>query len=275
VKPPLPTISAFVLAKNEERQIGECLETLSFADEIVVVDDESSDRTAEIAVAHDARLLRRRLDTFVSQRNFALAHCTGDWVVWVDADERATEELRDELLERLRTPGGAVGFRVPVKSYFLGRWVRGCGYYPNYRLRVFQRAGAAFHGSTYDRMRLEGAVGTLRCALSHHPYTSIWHYAAKVDRYSTMAAEEKRLAGKRATIADLTLRPLLIFLRHYLLQHGFLDGAAGFIISVMSAHYAFLKYAKLFYLRRPEPPDQLPSRRAGVPNGAPGPAGGS
>jgi glycosyltransferase involved in cell wall biosynthesis len=245
-----PRISALVLSKDVEEKLPACLQTLEWVDELVVVDDESRDATRTIAESAGARVLVRRLESFARQRNAGLALCTGEWVLVVDADERVTPELRDEIAAVLAAPGARVGFRVPRRNHLAGRWVRGCGWYPDYVVRLFRREGVRYVATVHERPLLAGPLGTLRRPLLHFTYDSLAEYAAKMDRYSTMAAAERRAAGRRARLVDLLLRPPLVFVKCYLLRLGVLDGEDGLVIAAMSAHYTFQKYAKLRALAR-------------------------
>ena len=240
-----PRLSALVLSKNVEEKLPDCLASLACVDEIVVVDDESSDATRAIAERAGARVLVRRLEGFAEQRNAGLLLCSGEWVLVVDADERVTPALRAEIAKAIAEPGERVGFRLPRRNHLMGRWMRGCGWYPDYVVRLFRRVGARYVGNVHERPLLAGPLGRLRSPLLHFTYDSLEEYAAKMDRYSTMAAAERWAAGRRAHLLDLLLRPPLVFVKLYLLRLGVLDGESGLVVSVMSAHYAFQKVAKL------------------------------
>lgn len=241
-------ISALVLAGNAEAHIAACLESLAWVDEIVVVDDESSDGTRAIASAHGATVLERSLDRFDAQRNFGLEQCHGEWVLVVDADERVTSELQAEIERVVLEPGAHAGFRMPRRNHVMGTRVRFCGWYPDYVVRLFRSIGARYQGAVHERPVLTGSLGTLRGPLLHFTYETLEQFAAKADRYSTMAAAERWSAGRRAHWWDLVLRPAFELVKRYVLRLGFLDGMSGIVVSAMSAYYTFLKYAKLHYL---------------------------
>lgn len=244
----MTTISATVLTRNAELRLPACLQSLQgVADEVVVLDDGSTDCTRDIAAEFHARVFSRTLDDFSSQRNAAIAHCTGDWVLVIDADEWLSDELRDEIcaLKRGEMRIGAV--RVPRKNLLFGAWVRGCGWYPDYSIRMFPRAGAHYSGLVHEGPAFSGEVVTLSGALGHYSYENMEQYLEKLNRYTTLSARDKYRAGKRAGIADLILRPPLTFLKQYILRKGFRDGISGFLLSALSSYYVFCEYAKLYY----------------------------
>lgn len=252
-------ISAMVLTRNAEKELPTCLESLRWVDEIVVLDDGSTDRTQEVARRFNAQVFTRRLDNFSAQRNAALAHCTGEWVLVVDADEWLPVELQQEIQQLLQRPVAECAFRMPRKNLFLGRWIRGCSWYPNYVLRLFRREGVSYSGMVHEGPDLPGKPGTLSNALWHHAYDTLEQFLEKQNRYSTLAAAEMLQAGKRASALDLLGQPLFAFLKHYILKKGFRDGVDGLVVSTISTVYVFLKYAKLYYLGKQRSAGQTPA----------------
>ncbi len=243
-------ISALVLTHNSETLLDACLASARWVDEIVVVDDNSTDRSREIAAGYGARIFSRTLDTFSAQRNFALAQCTGDWILNLDADEQVTPELRDELQAVPANPGAFTAYRMPRKNHLCGQWIRGCGWYPDLGVRFYRRDGAYYTGVVHEGLHVDGPVGTMRGAIIHHTYTSIDQFVEKMNRYSSMSAREKYQEGRRASVAKMLLDPPFMFLKHYLLQHGFADGMGGLLVSILYAYYTFLKHSKLYSLAR-------------------------
>jgi len=241
-------ISAMVLTRNAERHLADCLGSLQWVDEIIVMDDNSTDHTAAIAQQFNARLFSRQLDDFSAQRNAALEHCTGEWVLVVDADEWLTPELQQEIQQRLAGAVAESAFRMPRKNLFFGRWIRGCGWYPDRVLRLFRREGARYSGMVHEGLDVHGAVGQLNGALWHDSYEGLENYLEKLNRYTTMAASEMHRAGKRATVLDVLTQPAYAFLKYYLLQKGFIDGIEGLLVSALSSFYVLMKYSKLYYL---------------------------
>lgn len=251
-----PPLSACIIAMDEEARIGRCLESLAFCDEIVVVDSHSSDRTRELAAAHGARVIERDWPGHVAQKEFAIRAARHDWVLCVDADEWLTPALRAEI-EALRASGlgagGFGGYRFPRVAFYLGRWIRHGGWYPDHQLRLFDRRRGRWGGhNPHDRVELDAPVGTLRGDLGHWPYQSLGEHLETMDRYTTIMAEGLHRRGRRARVLDLVTHPLARFLRFYVLKLGLLEGWRGFLLASLSAHYVLLKYAKLLLLERSE-----------------------
>lgn len=237
-------ISATVITLNEEKNIGACLESLDWASEIVVVDSGSTDRTREICLAHPrVRFHERPWQGFGRQKNLAASLAANDWIFNIDADERVSRELRDSILsapcDRFE------GFRVARENYFGGRRIRYCGWYPDHNLRLYDRKSCAFgERAVHEAVECRGAVGTLAGNLVHYSYEGIGDYLQRMDRYSTLAAEQLIADGRRPGGVDVVVRPLFTFVRMYLLKRGVLEGYAGFVLSCLYACYTFCKYAK-------------------------------
>jgi hypothetical protein len=247
-------LSACVITRDEADRIEACLRSLAFCDEILVVDSHSTDSTRERAAACGARVIERDWPGHVAQKEFAIRQARHDWVLCLDADERLSPEL-GSAIEALRARGfpGCAGWRMPRLSRYLGRWIRHGTWYPDLQLRLFDRRRGRWAGlDPHDRVELEGPVGRLRGQLLHEPYRSLEEHLATIDRYTTIMAQELFARGRRARIRDLALRPAWRFLRFYLLTGGFLEGWRGFLLACLAAHYARLKYAKLWLLARSE-----------------------
>jgi glycosyltransferase involved in cell wall biosynthesis len=247
-----PAISACIIARDEEDRLPACLDSLAFCDEILVVDSHSRDRTRELAAARGARVLERDWPGHVAQKEFAIRQAAHDWVLCVDADERISPELAAEI-EALRAQGfaGCAGYVAPRKSRYLGEWIRHGTWYPDWKLRLFDRRRGRWGGrDPHDRVEIDGATQRLRGELLHEPYRSFEEHLATIDRYTTTMAEQLHAGGKRARFSDIVLRPPLRFLGFYLLRGGFLDGWRGFLLAVLAAHYVRLKYAKLWLRSR-------------------------
>ena len=240
-------ITAIVITRNEERNIGDCLASLAFADEIVVVDSGSTDRTEEIC-RRDSRVrwFSEPWKGFGPQKNSALDKAGNDWVLSIDADERVSPELAGEITGLPLSVPGVDGYRVPRKSFFGKRWVRHGGWYPDYTIRLWRRrAGRFVDRSVHEVVQVSGTVGTLRGDLLHYTYRDTADFVERMNRYSTLGAGELRKKGVRSTLPDLLFRPPFTFFRMYVLRRGFLDGALGFRLAALYAMYTFLKYAKL------------------------------
>jgi glycosyltransferase involved in cell wall biosynthesis len=243
-------LSVTIVAWNEEERLRACLESVTWADEIIVVDAESTDKTVALAREFTDRVWVRPWPGFAAQKNFALEQATGDWVLALDADERVTPELRARVARVLAADGPADGYSVPRRNMFWGAWVRHGGLYPDYQLRLFRRrAGRFLADAVHESVRVEGKVETLGEALLHHSYRSLEDFVQRSNRYSTLAAGEWIRRGKRAGLADLIFRPLGRFLSMYIIRRGFLDGWRGFVLAVLYADYVFLRTAKAWEAR--------------------------
>ena len=247
-----PKLSVCVVAMDEERNLADCLRSADFADEWIVVDSHSKDRTREIAAQCGARVIERDWPGHVQQKNFALEQASHDWVLCLDADERVSPELRASILAALERGDLPAGFECARRTRYLGRWIRHGGWYPDRKLRLFRRSAGRWGGTNpHDHVHVEGRVELLAGDLLHHSYRSLSDHLRTIDSFTTIAAKEKRAAGLRAGLLDTTLRPFGKFLRMYVLRAGFLDGWPGFAAAVSGAYYVFLKYAKLREMELP------------------------
>lgn len=240
-------VSAVVITKDEQERLPACLEGLSFCDERLVVDSGSSDRTRDIAAAAGARVLVNvPWPGFAAQRNFGFTAARHDWILSLDADERVTPELRDEI-RALATRGfGAAGYRIPRVAFYLGRWIRATDWYPDWQLRLFdRRRGRCREALVHESVFVDGPVERLRGELLHYPYRDIAEHLRTIDEYTALWARQAHQAGRRARSAELLLAPAWALLRNYVLRGGVRLGWAGFTISVLNSYYTFLKIAKL------------------------------
>lgn len=246
-----PQLSGCIIAMNEADRIGDCLASLDFCDEIVVVDSHSVDATRDVASRAGANVIERDWPGHVAQKEFAIRAAIHDWVLCVDADERISPELRQEILS-LRDAGfaGAAGWRMPRLSSYFGRYMRRGGWYPDLQLRLFDRRRGRWTGhDPHDRVELEGDVVRLKGDLLHHPYRSLSDHLTTIDKYTTTMAQGMQDRGLRARPIDLWLHPAVRFFRFYILKLGVLAGWRGFLQACLAAHYVRLKYAKLLELQ--------------------------
>lgn len=258
-------LSACIITFNEERNIRDCLESVRFADEIVVVDSGSTDRTVEIARAMGARVIVKDWPGHIEQKNFAIDQAGGEWVLSIDADERVTPELRAEIEHALAEPQGYEGFSMPRLSFYLGRWIRHSGWYPDRKLRLIRRGRGRWGGvNPHDHLACDGPVRALRGDLLHYSYRDIADHLKTIDFFTTIAAREKHKRGARA-LPGMIFGPPLKFLKAYVLKLGFLDGLPGLVVAVLGSYYVFLKYAKLFELKRGLGRPDAPMPRRGEP----------
>ena len=243
-------LSVIVITRNEERNIDACLRSVAWADDIVVVDAESADRTVEFARRYTDRVFIERWAGFSAAKTSATAKALHEWVLWIDADERVTPALAEEIRGLLSGESiPCAGYRMPRKAYFLGKWIRHCGWYPGEVLRLFRKSRARFSDSpVHESLILDGPAGRLRGDLDHYTDEDLDHYFVKFNSYTTLAAGELHRSGRRAGLAALLFRPAVTFFKMYILKRGFLDGMHGFVLCALSAAYVFAKYAKLWHL---------------------------
>jgi len=241
-------LSAYVLTYNEEAKVREALESVSWADEIVVLDSHSTDRTESICREYTDKVYQCDFEGFGKLRNHALGLLTHDWVLSIDADERATDELRKEIQAVLSQGPDADAFFVPRKNLFMGRWIRHCGWYPDYRQpQLFNRHRFRYREDlVHEGFELDGRVGYLRGHVLQYPFLNLEQYLQKMRRYSTLMAEQMALRERRFHVHQLVTHPLFSFFKMYGLRQGFRDGMPGLILSLFYAYYTFVKYAKLW-----------------------------
>lgn len=245
-------LSVVTIALNEEHNIVECLDSVRWADELIVVDSGSSDRTVELATQYPARVMELPWRGYGATKNDALRHATGDWILWLDADERVTPELAAEIRAKVNENNGSyAGYSVARRAYFLGKWIRHCGWYPSRVTRLFRRDRGKFtENKVHEMLLLDGAVNHLSHDLLHFTDPNLYHYFEKFNRYTSLAAEDMNGAGEHFSLYDVLLRPPFAFFKMFVLRRGFLDGMHGFILSAVSMAYVFVKYAKLWELQK-------------------------
>lgn len=245
----MSSVSAIVVTLNEERMIRECLKSIQWADEIIVVDSGSTDQTVSIAEEYATKVVRSEWLGFSGTKELAVEHATKQWILWIDADEVVSEHLSAEIRERVLQPDGVRGFFVPRKAVFLGKWIRHCGWYPGYVCRLFLKEHGSFEDTlVHESVIVDGPTQNLSNALMHYTDHSLEHYIKKFNRYTSLGAQQLHEGGHSFRISDLVFRPPFTFLKMYLLKFGFLDGIQGLILCVLSACYVFTKYAKLWHL---------------------------
>ncbi|MDB6066926.1 MAG: hypothetical protein JWR26_3134 [Pedosphaera sp.] len=247
------SITAFTLTCNEAHQIREVLESVKWADEIIIVDSFSADGTQEIAREYNARIISSKFCGFGNLRNLALDASSNDWMLSIDSDERCTPELSAEIRRELPSPLFDA-YHVPRKSHFLGHWMRHSGWYPDYRQpQFFNRTKMRYREDlVHEGFNLNGNLGYLKEHALQYPWPTIEAGTAKLQRYSTLMAQRYAQMNKRATLGRLIGSPLSMFLKVYVCQQGFRDGYHGLILAALYGYYTFLKYAKLWELQRNE-----------------------
>lgn len=247
----MPTVSAILITHNEAVNLRDCLASLAWCDEIVIVDNGSSDGTLDIAREFGAKLvLTADWPGFGPQKQRALAAATGDWILSVDADERLTDAGAAEIRATLAAPTHT-GYWLPRSSLFVSRFMRHSGWAPDYVLRLARRAGARFTDhAVHERLEVPGSTGRLRVPLVHLSYRDFDTVLAKANRYSTAAAQTMHTCGQRASLASALVHGLWTFVRTYVVKRGFLDGAEGLMLAIANAETSYYKYVKLRELNR-------------------------
>jgi glycosyltransferase involved in cell wall biosynthesis len=245
------SLSVVIITKDEEENIRRCLDSVRWADEIIVVDTGSTDSTKEIAEESGASVYKTQWQGFGQAKAFAVEKTSGDWVLSVDADEEITVQLAKEIREAIETEDGTAGFIIPRKTNFLGRWINHSRWSPDYVLRLFRRRKGRFSSSlVHEEILVEGRTARLRNHILHRSYPNAGTYFDKLERYSTLGAEEMYKKGKKSSALDKLLKPAAAFYRHYIFGAGFLDGLEGFLIAILSAYGVITKYRKLALLKK-------------------------
>jgi glycosyltransferase involved in cell wall biosynthesis len=240
-------VTATVITFNEAANIEAALASLSFLDEIIVVDSQSTDNTVALARAFTDKVFVRSWPGYVAQKNFAAEQARHDWILSLDADERISEPLADEI--RALAGDGTAAYRIPRVTFHLGRWMRSTDWYPDFQMRLYDRRRARWTGRhVHESVKVDGPVGQLRGEILHYAYRDLSHHLQTMDRYTALAARQMFEDGRRAGWWDLATHPPAAFLRNYVLRGGFRDGVPGLIVSAMNARYVGLKLAKLWEL---------------------------
>jgi glycosyltransferase involved in cell wall biosynthesis len=270
----VPKLSVTVITRNEAADIGDALASVSFADEIVVVDACSTDETVAIAKRHTDRVIVRDWPGYIDQKNYAASMARHDWILSLDADERVTPDLASEIRSLMSGAPREMAYRIPRVTFYLGRWIRTTDWYPDYQLRLYDRRAAQWIGRyVHEAVAVRGEIGRLRGELQHYAYRDISDHLETIDRYTTYAARQMHEAGRKTGLLQIAGHPPLAFLRNYLAHGGIRDGVAGLIISALNSYYVFLKFAKLWELQRSalhsratSPPPPAPSNQQPAPS---------
>jgi glycosyltransferase involved in cell wall biosynthesis len=248
------SISIVIITFNEEENIARCLESIkSIADEIIIVDSFSTDKTKEIAADYNARFYSRTWEGYSSAKNFGNGKATQDWILSMDADEALDETLKKSLIEFKNTDAKSSAYEVNRLTNYCGHWVRYCGWYPDRKLRMWRKNEGVWDGVLHEKVVLKTPANSvlLKGNLLHYSFPSISHHVKTLNAYSEVAAKD--LAEKGGTVlfvVHILLNPLYTFINKFFLRLGFLDGYYGFIICSLSAIANFLKYAKAYQIKR-------------------------
>lgn len=240
-------IAAVVITKNEERNIADCLDTLGWVDEVIVVDAESTDRTVEIAKGATPNVFVRPWPGYGPQKNFGIDQARAEWILIVDADERVPEALRDEIVALLRRNPDpeTAGYEIPRRNYFYGKWIEGGGLYPDYQLRLFRRTAGRYDDVLlHENFRLAGTTGRLEQPLDHYSMPTIAHHVRKMMRYTSLGAQEKLKTASRIGAWTIATHHLGTVLKTFFARRGYRDGLHGVIVAMFAGLHTFVKYAK-------------------------------
>jgi glycosyltransferase involved in cell wall biosynthesis len=247
----VPKLSVTVIAKNETRNIARALESVAWADEIIVVDAESADDTVAIARRFTDHVIVHAWAGYIDQKNFAASQASHDWILSLDADERVTPALADDIQKTLAASPSAAAYRMPRATWHLNRWIRTTDWYPDYQVRLYDRRAARWIGRhVHEAISADGPTGALRGELQHFPYDDIADHLSTINLYTTYAAKQMNEEGRSSGLLQIVGHPPLAFLRNYIAKGGIKDGVPGLIISSLNAYYVFLKFAKLWQLRK-------------------------
>ncbi len=246
------SLSVVIITKNEERNIDECLQSVSWVEQIIVVDAESTDRTLELARHYTPHVIVRPWEGYGPQKNFGIQHATGAWVLILDADERVSSELAEEIQERVTawTPSDPVAYDIPRRNIFYGEWVQLGSAFPDLQIRLFQKGKAVYNDvQIHENLIVTGLIGNLKGHLDHFTERYISDHFRKFSLYITLAAQEKMKSTVMVRWWHLLLNPMVTFIKKYCMKQGFRDGIRGVIFAGFASMYTFAKYAKLFELQ--------------------------
>jgi len=240
-------VSVVVITKNEEKNIRDALESVKDFEEIIIVDSFSEDKTLEMCREYTDKIFQYEWQGFAKQKQLAIDKTTLPWVLVLDADERVTKGLKNEILEKIKDDKD--GYFIPRKNFFLNRWIKHSGWWPDYTLRLFKKdRGKMQQREVHEKIIVDGKIGYLREPIIHYTYYSLNDFIKKMQIYASLSAEEifKFTPSKTKIILKMTFSPFFTFFKMFILRLGFLDGLRGFILAVLYSFYSFLKYAKVW-----------------------------
>jgi len=239
-------ISVFIITKNEEANIAKCLESVKWADEIVIADSFSSDKTPDICRNYTDKVYQREFSDFADMKNFALSKVSNEWALSIDADEECAPVLKDEITQTLAMPGiKADGFFIKRRSHIFGRWFKFTGTQNDFQMRLFRAAKARYFQPIHEKVNIDGETSYLKESLLHYTYNSVSDYMIRLKRYTDVEAKFLKSKGERLVFLKIFVMPPLRFISLYFIKQGFRDGVSGFLFSIFSGFYDFMKYAKL------------------------------
>lgn len=243
-------ITAAVITFNEEKNIRRCLESVTWADEIVVIDSHSIDKTVEIAREYTDKVIQRDWPGHIQQKNFAREAASHNWIFSLDADEEVSPELRESILTAREQGLQHDGYHLARKVHYLGKWIHHSGWYPDHKVRLFDRRKAEWGGTNpHDRIEIDSSTELLQGDLYHYSYENLSAHIQTINNFTSISAKEMHLKGRKAGLGKLLLNPFFKFLKSFFLKRGFLDGRVGLFIAITGSFYVFLKYLKLWEMQ--------------------------
>jgi glycosyltransferase involved in cell wall biosynthesis len=244
-------VSVYVLTSNNRRTIERCLNSLYWAEELVIVDSFSNDGTYEICQRYTDKVFQREWKGHCDQYQYAADLTTKDWIMFVDADEEISPELVEEIrMELARGARGLDGFIVYRRTYYLGKWIQHGGWYPDYEIRLYRKEKGRWEGGLHAKVVVNGKVDFLKNHYLHYTYRDISDQIQTIDKYSRIAAEDMFRSGEKFSLFKLLFHPSFRFIKEYIMKSGFRDGLPGLVIIVSTMYYVFIKYAKLWELEK-------------------------
>ena len=239
-------ISVVIVTKNEEINIEDALKSVADAKEIVIVDSFSTDKTIELCKKYTGKVYQHEWQGFARQKQMAVDYSEGPWVLILDADERVTPELKAEIIGTISNTNSN-GFYMPRENYFIGKWIKHSGWWPDNTLRLFKKdKGRLEPREVHEKVVVQGSTGYLKNPIKHYTYRSVSDFVERMERYSTLAAKEIRKNSGNAGLFSIAIKPLATFIKMYFLRRGFLDGTRGLILALLYSYYTLLKYVKVW-----------------------------
>ncbi len=245
-------ISVAIITKDEEKRLPDCLKSVSFADEIIVVDSGSKDRTVEIAKDFGCKVFIEDWKGYGNQKNSAIQKCSNEWVLVIDADERIPPKTREVILEIIKEPR-ASAYKFKRKNHIKGRWLKYGDNWPDWQVRLINKSKGSFRGEIHERWITEGAIRKIDAHIEHYGFLDYAEMLETMNKYSSISAKELYLAGERASVLSPVVHAISMFIKIYILKRGFLDGLDGLVLALLKASGSFFKYAKLIELQREKP----------------------
>lgn len=242
----MSTLSVIIPTYNEIDYINDALKSVDFANEIIVIDSFSSDGTKEIALEHGCKVLERKFDNFSNQKNHAISYATGDWILFIDADERVSQKLKNEILSEIEKNSHS-GYKLRFPHFYMNRFLY---HKVDKVLRLVKNKNVKFSGDVHEKLQVEGSIGSLNNFMIHYTYKGLFHLIQKKDSYAWFQANTSLKKGKKATIFHLLFKPLYRFFSSYILKRGFLDGVPGLALASINAYGVFSRYVKMILIEK-------------------------